>query len=101
MTGPALGPGELAAATAADRRAQLEGGLSDVDCRRCGGRVRVKKNSLAHTSIQWTADAVRRCPLYTSREGCPELRHSIELAVAEDRLAVAGEEPMPRLVPGG
>jgi hypothetical protein len=101
MTGPALGPGELAAATAADRRAQLEGGLSDLDCRHCGGRVRVKKNSLAHTSIQWTADAVRRCPLYTPQEGCPELRHTIDLAVTDDRLAVAGEEPPARLVPGG
>lgn len=88
MTAPRPGAGELAAATAEDRRAQLDGGLADLDCPHCGGQVRVKKNSLAHTSIQWTAAAVRRCPMFTSRHGCAHLRRGIEAAVADGRLEV-------------
>ncbi|HEX4251035.1 MAG TPA: hypothetical protein VH008_24425, partial [Pseudonocardia sp.] len=83
MTGPVRSAEELAAGTEADRRAQLEDGLSGVDCGHCGGLVRVKKHSLAHTSIQWTADATRRCAAYTVREGCPHLRRSVDAAVAE------------------
>ncbi|MDT7564228.1 MAG: hypothetical protein QOI50_1816 [Pseudonocardiales bacterium] len=93
MTGPAGRPEELAAATMADRRAQLEDGLADLDCGHCGGVVRVKKNSLAHTSIQWTADAVRRCPAYAIRDGCPHLRRSVDSAVADGWLEVP-EDPL-------
>jgi hypothetical protein len=89
VTGPLRQPEELAAATMADRRAQLEDGLSDLDCGHCGGVVRVKKNSLAHTSVQWSADAVRRCPVYAIRDGCPHLRRSVEAAVADGWLEVA------------
>jgi len=93
MTGPVRSPEELAAGTAADRRAQLEDGLSDLDCGHCGGLVRVKKNSLSHTSIQWTADATRRCPAYSVREGCPHLRRSVDAAVADGWLEVP-EDPL-------
>jgi hypothetical protein len=93
VTGPAGRPEELAAATMADRRAQLEDGLSDLDCGHCGGVVRVKKNSLAHTSVQWSADAVRRCPAYAVRDGCPHLRRSVEAAVADGWLEVAENSP--------
>lgn len=93
MTGPLLPPAELAAGTAADRRAQLEDGLSDLDCGHCGGLVRVKKHSLAHTSIQWTADATRRCSAYSVRDGCPHLRRSVDAAVADGWLEVP-EDPL-------
>jgi len=105
MTGPFRRSEELAAATAADRRAQLDDGLADLDCGHCGGLVRVKKNSLAHTSIQWTADAVRRCSAFTAREGCPHLRRDVDAAVVDGWLEVPedpAEVPEGRLVhPGG
>lgn len=56
----------LRAATEADRRAQLTGGLRPVSCAGCGITVLVKKNSPGHTSVQWTGDA----------SACPELAGS-------------------------
>jgi hypothetical protein len=103
VTGPVRHPEELAAATRADRRAQLEDGLADLDCGHCGGVVRVKKYTAAHTSIQWTGDAVRRCPAYAARDGCPYLRRSVDAAVADGWLEVAGssrESSDPQAPPG-
>jgi hypothetical protein len=88
MTGPVRHRDELAAATAADRRAYLEHGLRELDCMHCAGRVLVKKNSVAHTSIEWTADAVGRCQAFTAHTGCPQLHRSIEHAIAAGRLQV-------------
>jgi len=99
MTGPLRRPEELAAGTAADRRAQLEDGLVELDCAHCGGLVRVKKNSQAHTSIQWTADAVRRCSAFTVRDGCPRLRAGIDAAVADGWLEIP-EDPLAVRSPG-
>jgi hypothetical protein len=95
VTGPLLGPAARAAATEADRRAQLDDGQVDLACRHCGGRVRAGKRSAAHTSIQWTADASRRCSAYTVARGCPHLRATLDdLAVdhlpARDELAMRG-----------
>lgn len=90
MTGPVRHRDELAAATAADRREYLQQGLRELDCLHCAGRVLVKKNSWAHTSIEWTADAVRRCQEFTAHTGCPLLQHSIEQAIAAGRLQVPG-----------
>lgn len=78
MTGPLLDPAARADATEADRRAQLDDGLVALACRRCGGRVGARKLSSAHTSIQWTADATRRCSAYTVTHGCPYLRASVD-----------------------
>jgi len=89
----------VAAGTAADRRAQLEDGLVELDCAHCGGLVRVKKNSQAHTSIQWTADAVRRCAAFTVRDGCPRLRAGIDAAVADGWLEIP-EDPLAVRSPG-
>ncbi len=83
-------PDELAERTAADRQAYLEDGLSDLSCRRCDGVVRVKKNSLAHTSIQWTTDAVSRCPAYTGRDGCPHLQREVSAALTRGQLVIPG-----------
>jgi hypothetical protein len=56
----------------------------------------VKKHSAAHTAIQWTAEAVRRCPAFTVRDGCPHLRRSLDAAVAAGVLAIPGDGPAPR-----
>lgn len=88
MTGPVLAPDELAAATEADRLGYLEGGMRGVECGRCGTVVRVRKYGLAQTSIQWTGDAQRRCPAFDARTGCPDLRRSIDDAVAVGLLHV-------------
>jgi hypothetical protein len=90
MTGPVRHRDELAAATAADRREYLEHGMREVHCVHCAGCVLVRKNSWAHTSIQWTADAVRRCPSFTAHSGCPHLGRSIDQAIAVGRLQVPG-----------
>jgi hypothetical protein len=75
--------------TAADRREFLESGLVELDCARCAARVRVRKASAAQTSVQWTAQAQRRCPAFDPRTGCPDLRASIDGAVREGRLPVS------------
>lgn len=76
-----------------DRQDYLHGGLTPVECTRCGVEVLVKKHSLPHTSVQWTAEAVRRCTELTDGESayiptCLALRDSIELAVKRGRLGV-------------
>jgi hypothetical protein len=45
----------------------LTGGLRPVACRTCGTNVLVKKNSRAHTSIQWTTDAASTCPVFAEQ----------------------------------
>ena len=88
MTGPVRDATELAAATAADRRAYLTEGLTPVDCLRCGACALVRKNSHAQTSIQWTSDGVHRCHFYAAGTGCTELHRSIDAAVAAGTLRV-------------
>jgi hypothetical protein len=79
--------------TAADRRAYLEGGLSELACESCGARVRVRKTSPAQTSVQWTVPAMARCPELAGRSivrTCIALRDSIETAVREGWLDIDG-----------
>jgi DNA-directed RNA polymerase subunit RPC12/RpoP len=81
-----------------DVREYLVGGLTELRCERCGVRVLVKKNSPQHTSIQWTADAVRGCAEFAARvadgertaliASCRSLRASIDRAAAEGRVRV-------------
>jgi hypothetical protein len=80
----------------AERREFLEGGLRPVECAGCGNRVLVKKNSLQHTSVQWTSDAASSCPEFAAAGGstaliatCGKLRDSIEQAVRDGVLEVA------------
>jgi hypothetical protein len=87
----AAGP---AAVHADDRQVTLQ----PVECARCGASVGVAKFSPQHTSVQWTAAAVRCCAEFSARgadgarsallEGCATLRHSIDAAMAAGRLAV-------------
>jgi hypothetical protein len=80
--------------TAADRQAQLEGGLQELACDSCGALVRVKKNSAMHTSVQWSVAAARQCGELADRAPaavatCGKLRDSIERAVWDGRLSTA------------
>jgi hypothetical protein len=67
-----------------------------VECARCGAAVLAFKFSPQHTSVQWSAAAVRACWEFSAAgrpsalvEGCGSLRDSIEVAVAAGRLEVA------------
>ena len=73
--------------------------LCRVDCTRCGAAVLAAKFSPQHTSVQWTADAVRACFEFSAAaalgrpsalvEGCGSLRDSIDAAVAAGRLEIS------------
>lgn len=72
--------------------------MQPVECRKCGDRVLVQKNSLAHTSIQWTSVAASACAEFATcvEQGadialiptCLGLRDSIDRAVADGLLNV-------------
>jgi hypothetical protein len=90
----------LSPETEADRRLYLDASLQEVGCLDCLARVRVKKNSEFHTSIQWTAQAQAACAEFARRdaeagrrvvhESCSRLKASIDAAVREGRLRVSG-----------
>src|SRR5215467_9800504 len=48
-------------ATHRDRERYLTSGLVSVDCRFCHVAVQVKKLGPTHTSVQWNAEATKRC----------------------------------------
>ena len=95
----------LSQETFEDRQRYLEGHLAEVACLDCLARVRVRKQSEFHTSIQWSAEAVSRCEVFagTARSGrrevhesCPRLKESIEQAVKTGRLTLGGGvDPVP------
>lgn len=70
-----------------------------VECGWCGAAVLAAKFSPQHTSVQWTAAAVRACYEFSAAlalgrpsalvQGCGSLRDSIDTAVAAGRLEVA------------
>lgn len=71
--------------------------MQPVACRTCGNQVLVKKNSLAHTAIQWFDSS--RCVEFALLDGvneratvrsCLELRASIEVAVRAGEIEVPG-----------
>ncbi|MCW4353369.1 hypothetical protein ONR57_08675 [Hoyosella sp. YIM 151337] len=90
---PATRPESLA-----DRAEFLTGGLVPIQCHRCGTEVLVKKNSLKHTSIQWTTSPASTCPIFAAQadsgsrtallDSCPELTESIARAVADGQIRV-------------
>lgn len=63
-----------------------------VSCDRCAVEVLVKKNSLAHTMVQWTSASDTCTQLVPGDATCPFLRDSIESAVRRGRLLV-GNDP--------
>ena len=77
-------------------RDERQGAASPVVCARCGAAVLAVKFSPQHTSVQWTAAAVRTCREFSAAgrpsalvEGCGSLRDSVDVAVAAGRLEVA------------
>ena len=95
----------LREATQRDRERYLRSGLVSVDCRFCHVSVDVKKLGPAHTSVQWSTEASRRCAYFaeirasggdTAREkACPRLADSIKHAVAEGCLEERSSAPSP------
>jgi hypothetical protein len=95
----------LREATARDRERYLRSGLVSVDCRFCHVTVEVKKLGPAHTSVQWNAEATRRCAYFNeiresggdpARErSCPKLAGSIKHAVVEGCLEEMSSAPPP------
>lgn len=71
--------------------------MQPLDCRLCGNHVLVKKNSFAHTSVQWTE--TNRCAELAPtdltaralRPGCSQMRESIDDAVRAGLVEVPDE----------
>lgn len=90
------------AETVEDQRLYTSARLVEVPCLDCLARVRVKKNSEHHTSIQWSQDALGRCTEFarlatgpTGRTGhtpCARLAASIEVAVRDGVLPIGAED---------
>ena len=79
-------------------RDERYGAFCPVECGRCGAGVLAAKFSPQHTSVQWSAEAVRACVEFSAAralgrpsalvEGCGSLRDSIDAAVMAGRLEV-------------
>lgn len=92
-------------ATRRDRERYLSAGLASVDCRFCHASVRVKKLGAPHTAVQWSAEASRRCAVFSEIRAaggssarvraCPKLIDSIAHAVAEGCLEEYSSAPAP------
>lgn len=87
--------------TLADAERYTRGRLVEVQCLDCLARVRVKKNSEHHTSIQWNAEAIAACPELCRRtpsnrrdglRGCPRLAASIDAAAGSGEVPVGAED---------
>ena len=84
--------------TLEDQRLYTQARLTEVACLDCLARVRVKKNSEHHTSIQWDAESLGACAEFARMslspggrhvyETCTRLRDSIERAVADGEVEI-------------
>lgn len=94
----------LHADTDRDRHTYTRSGFQPVDCRACGTRAFVRKNSEKHTSIQWRDSSDRNCPVLNEWRGgaeipegedtCPRMLASIRYAYAEGLITLAeGVDP--------
>ena len=80
-------------------RDERYGAFCPVECGRCGAGVLAAKFSPQHTSVQWSAEAVRACSEFSAAvslgrpsalvQGCGSLRDSIDAAVTAGRLEVS------------
>ena len=82
-----------------DQRRYLEGHLVEVSCLDCLARVRVRKQSEFHTSIQWDDESSAHCAELSRARAetphrvpaaCGRLSASIRSAVREGRLPIGG-----------
>lgn len=88
--------------TREDQRLYTEARLVEVACLDCLARVRVKKNSEHHTSIQWDEGSLEECPEFSRLEqepggrkvhaSCPRLAASIQASVDEGRVTIGAED---------
>lgn len=80
---------EIRAQTVLDKENYLDSRLAPVECRTCGTCVLVRKNSVKHTSVQWTSRPSETCPVFeesgnsATQDSCPRMQDSIEHAVME------------------
>lgn len=91
----------LHAETDQDKARYLEGKLAEVACLDCLARVKVRKNSDFHTSIQWDAAARLACAEFNRadardrirpvHESCSRLKASIARAVQDGDLEVGAD----------
>lgn len=88
--------------TVEDQRLYTQARLTEVACLDCLAKVRVKKNSDHHTSIQWDSESLEHCAEFNRaasqpegrpiRAGCSRLRSSIEAAVKDGLIEVGAED---------
>ena len=88
--------------TLEEQRRYTSAQLTEVACLDCLAKVMVKKNSEHHTSIQWSAEAVRGCPEFNRmtpradgrplQQGCPRLAASIDAAVRDGDVPIGAED---------
>lgn len=90
--------------TALDRETYTRSGFQPVECHTCGACAFVRKNSEAHTSIQWRDGSDRACPILTNwraggeqpagEDTCPRMLSSIRYAYSEGLLTLSeGVDP--------
>ncbi|MEU2608134.1 hypothetical protein [Streptomyces albus] len=70
--------------------------MQPVTCRTCATEVLVEKRSLPHTTVQWTR-STSHCPELAGHGPariavCTRLRATIEQAVRDGALEVAGDD---------
>lgn len=88
--------------TLEDQQLYTQARLVDVACLDCLATVRVKKNSEAHTSVQWTGEALGNCAEFARMDAepggrgiyrtCTRLVASIETAVREGEISIGAED---------
>ena len=88
--------------TLEDRALYTQSRLVELPCLDCQARVKVRKNSEHHTSIQWSQEAVAECATFAklAREeggrpihsGCSRLAASIEEAVRDGAVSVGSAD---------
>src|ERR1700759_3748390 len=89
-------------ATLEAQRLYTQARLTEVACLDCLARVRVKKNSDPHTSIQWDAESLAACAEFARMAGepggravyasCSRLRASIERAGGDGPGDIGGRQ---------
>lgn len=88
--------------TLEDQRLYTQARLVEVSCHACDARVRVKKNSQHHTSIQWDQESLAACETFRLADttpggrpvhaACPRLAASIEQATGEGAVPIGAED---------
>lgn len=84
----------------------MQNRMEPLRCVECSAQVLVQKNSWEHTSIQWDADARRRCPQTQDDAGrngrpgaprlsCSRLEETITRAATTGVIEVFDDTPVP------